>query len=248
MKAAASLFCLLALTIGNTLAAEIAAQEFTVMTGITESTVVSQLQILPVAGETGALVTIPVLLPRATAAAPATAYAAAQPSLAIGPRSFVPTGFRIAGQSIPGLPSDWEIALFQFQIPPQFAGRGFIGKVMYVQPKIKDATPFLSLSSQAPLAASKITFLPGNNHTLGLLSRNSQPAALEDGMLSMRPVAGELILVGRSALPEPKRVAQEEKIPKKKYFGLKNPFDFLPKRKLPKPEATPQPILPTGPG
>jgi len=246
MKAPYLVFCLLALTAAAASAAEIIAQEFSVMTGITESTVAGQLQIVPMSGEAGAFVEIPVLLPRPSARALATAYTAAQPSLAVGRMNFLPTGYRVTDQKVRGLPRNWQIGIFQFQIPPQFAQSGFVGKLMYVQPQIKDVTPFLSLASQAAPSSSKITFLPGNSHSIGLVSKNTEPPVLENGMLSLRPVNGELILVGRKALKEPKRAATEK--PKRSRIIWKNPFENLPfwRKKDPQPAATPPPsILPT---
>lgn len=248
MKAPSLVFCVLAVTVAAASAADIIAQDFSVMTGITESTVAGQLQIVPSSGESGAFVEIPVLLPRQAAGTLATAYGAAQPSLAVGRLNFLPTGYRVAEQKVRGLPRGWEIGMFQFQIPSQYAQSGFIGKLMYVQPQIKDVTPFLSLSSQAAPSSSKITFLPGNSHSIGLISKNSEPAALENGMLSLRPVNGELILVGRKALKEPKRAAEAK--PQKSRVIWKNPFENLPfwRKKDPQPAATPPPsILPTTP-
>lgn len=248
MKAPSLVFGLLALTVAAASAADIIAQEYSVMTGITESTVAGQLQIVPASGESGAFVEIPVLLPRQAAGALAIAYRAAQPSLAVGRLNFLPTGYRVADQKVRGLPRNWETGIFQFQIPAQFAQTGFVGKLMYVQPQIKDVTPFLSLASQAAPASSKITFLPGNNHSIGLISKNSEPAVLENGMLSLRPVNGELILVGRKALKEAKRVAEEKT--QKSRVVWKNPFEGLLfwRKKNPQPAATPPPsILPTAP-
>jgi hypothetical protein len=247
MKISRLAILLLALTAGRLPAAAIVGQEMTVMTGVTESTVVGVLQVALTEGESGATVEIPVPLPRAAAASFSMAYMTAQPSLAVGPRSFTPTGFRKTASVAPGLPRDWETAIFQFRIPLQFTGRGFFGKLMYVQPQLGSATPFLSLSPHADVAASKITFLPGNSHSLELISRNSQPAALEEGMLTLRPVPGELILVRRQALPEPKRAAPEKKTVKRRHFAWQNPLDTLfpkLKKRNPAQPAQPKPILP----
>jgi hypothetical protein len=248
MKFLHPVFCLLALAAGTASAAEIIAQEFTVMTGLTESTVGGQLQIVPAAGESGAIVQIPVLLPRQAALNPATAYAATQPSLAVGPQNFLPVGFHIREERVRGLPRGWQVGIFQFQIPPEYARSGFIGKVMYVQPQNKDVTPFVSLASQAAPASSKITFLPGNSYSIGLLSKNTQPSTIENGMLSLRPVNEELILVGRKALKESRQLGDEK--PQKSRTSWKNPLEGLLfwRKKTPQPEpAPPQPILPPQP-
>ena len=245
MKIPHWILALLALAAVRLPAASIIGQDMTVVTGVTESTIVGQLMILPGPAEAGVFVEVPVPLPRALAATPGSAYAAAMPSLAVGPKNFTPRGYRRA-KSPRGLPRDWELGVFQFHLPFQSPGRAFLGKVMYVQPNIRSAVPFFSLSPQIPLNASKITFLPGNSHSLELASKNSQPATLEDGMLSIRPVYGELILVRRIELKEPKRVVAEKKAAKRRHFVFPNPFKGLFPHREKKPEAppSPQPILP----
>jgi hypothetical protein len=246
MKAPHLVFLLLVLTAVRLPAASIIGQDMTVVTGVTESTVVGQLTILPGPAEPGVFLEIPVPLPRAAAATPASAYAAAMPSLVVGPRNFTPRGYRRAA-SPPGFPHDWELGVFQFHLPFQSAGRAFLGKVMYVQPHLRKTVPFFPLSPQIPIDSSKITFLPGNSHSLEQASRNSQPATLEDGMLIMRPVPGELILVRRIEVSEPTRVTQKKQPLKRTHSLFPNPFEGLFSRRNKNPEApapTPQSILP----
>lgn len=245
MRISCFLFWLLALAAGNAPGAQIVTQEITVVTGITESVVVGLLQVVPAPGESGALVAVPVLLPATFAGSAATAYAATQPTLALGPRSFTPTGYRNSGLNVPGVPSGWQAAVFLFQIPPQFAGRGFTGKLMYVQPQMKNVVPLFPLFTLEG-SASKVTFLPGNNHSLKLASRSSLAAVLEEGMLTLRPTNGELIFVQRLETKERPRVAETKKTSRRKHFILPNPFEGLfPKRKTP-PSDSPPPILPGG--
>ena len=239
MKIPGFLFWLLALAAGNAFAAQIVTQEVTVMTGLTESIVVGLLQVVPTPGESGALVAVPVLLPRTVASSPAAACAAAQPSLTVGPRNFPPTGYRNSGLDAPGLPSGWQAAVFLFQIPPQFSGRGFVGKLMYVQPQIKNVVPLYPLSTTAG-SASKVTFVPGNSHSLALTGRSSQPAVLEEGMLTLRPTNGELIFVQRLEVRERERAAETKKPSPRRKVVLPNPFEGLfRKREAPQPDAPP---------
>lgn len=230
MRICCFLFWLLAVAVGNAPAAQIATQEVTVMTGISESIVVGLVQVVPAPGESGALVMVPVLLPRTVAATATAAYAAARPSLAVGPRNFTPTGYRDSGLEVRGLPIGWQAAVFLFQIPPQFAGRGFVGKLMYIQPQAKNVIPLFPLSTMAN-STSKVTFLPGNNHSLKLVSRTTQPAALKEGMLTLRPTVGELILVQRLENKERDQVVEKKKPLDRRHFVLPNPFDGLFRKK-----------------
>jgi hypothetical protein len=242
MRTLGLVFWLLALATEFAPAAQVVTQEITVITGITESTIVGLLQVTPIAGESGASVAVPMLLPQSVAASPATSYAAAQPSLSIGSQSFTPTTFHNSGLEAPGTPRGWQAVVFQFQIPPQFAGRGFVGKLMYVQPQIKNVIPFFPLTTPAG-SASKVTFLPGNSHMIQLVSQNSQPAVLEDGMLTLQPRDRELILVRRIEVREKEAAVEEKKSRRGAHFVWKNPFNTSPKRKV-EPTDTPQPILP----
>lgn len=208
-------------------AAEIAAQEITVMTGQTESVVVGMLRIVSTPGESDATVTIPVLMPKAVAARAAVALAGAQPSLSVGAVLFRPSGFGDYTPTPRGLPRDWQAAVIQFRIPARIAGSGFTAKLMLVQPQFKNIVPYFPLLSPDAAAASKITFLPGNGSAVEMASRNTQPAALEDGMLTLRPTSRELILVRRLEMREPSRVAPEKKPAKKRIFFWTNPLKKL---------------------
>jgi hypothetical protein len=244
MKIPGMVVALLVLTVGGARPAALVGQEMTVLTGLTESTVVGQVQILPGNSEVGATVDVPIPLPRTAASSPGTAYAAAMPSLAVGTHTFLPTGFR-RSDALRGLPRDWEMAVFQFRLPIQSPGRPFVAKLMYVQPNLRKAVPFCSLSPQIPPSASKVTFVPGNGYTVELVSRTRQPAAVEEGMLTLQPVYGELVLVRRIAVPESPRVARGKKPAPRRIFVFPNPFKFLFPRRDKGPEAPgTQSILP----
>jgi hypothetical protein len=159
--------------------------------------------------------------------------------------NFRPTGYRNAGGGAPGIPREWQEAVFFFHLPPQFSGRAFVGSVMYFQPQIKNVVPLLPFSTPAD-SASKVTFLPGNDHALELVSKNSLPSAMDEGMLILKPVNRELILVRRLETPEGKLVSYEKKPRKRSQFIWSNLLDGVFRRRdAAPPEATPDPsILP----
>ena len=223
----------------------VAVQEITVMTGVTEATVVGKVQVVPTPGEAGPSLAVSVLLPRSVTANFGTARTVAQPWLAAGGQTFRPTNFRISREGMKGIPRDWQEVVFFFHLPPQFAGRAFVGNLMYIQPQIKNVVPFLPFSTPAA-SASKVTFLPGNDHALELVSRNSLPAVLDEGMLTLQPKDRELILVRRLKMQEPARVSTEKKPPRRVHFLWEEALKGLFRRRAPaEPPATPAPsILP----
>lgn len=205
-------------------AASLLSQDITVMTGARDSMVVGRLDIVPSAPGTQDFVEVPVLLPKATAANFAAAYAATMPSLSVGPHSFHPIAITEGGgKPVPGLPRDWRWVSFYFQIPARFAGSGFTAKLMYMQPQIGDTVPFYPIS---PPGGSKVRFMAGNGYSVEMLNTKARATVTEDGV----PLLDRQLILARRVEDRARRKEEkvkEEKYPKRMYFFRWQFWEFL---------------------